>query len=164
MYSRNLLMSFSGSFNLTSGGLLWNVECWHLPFIGVFRSVRSSKIMLCVSPKAEPGPCRSYTLVSWLPFSCLCIPSLPWLATIWIHSLEIQEGHRGWILFPAYNGFYPTNRKRGTRKGFHAQEPHRVLFNFSMNLRGIESQNGCSSCRSAMLDLHHLKWFWTPRK
>ena len=49
LVSGNLLMSFSGFFNLASGGLLWNEECWHLPFVGGFSSVKSSKILFCVS-------------------------------------------------------------------------------------------------------------------
>ena len=50
----------------------------------------------------------------------LCIPFLPWLATVWICALELKEGHGGW-------GLFTTNKKRGTRTGLHAQKPHRVL-------------------------------------
>ena len=34
--------------------------------------------------------------------------------------MEFREGHGGWSLFP-------TNKKMGTQKVFHAQELHRVL-------------------------------------
>ena len=43
--------------------------------------------------------------IPWLFLPCLCIPSLLWVATIWICSLELREGHGDWSLFP-------TNRKR----------------------------------------------------
>ena len=36
-----------------------------------------------------------------------------------------QEGHGSWSLFP-------TNKKRGTQKGFCDQEPHRVLLGFKL--------------------------------
>ena len=35
--------------------------------------------------------------VSWLFLPCLCIPSLPWLVTIWICPLELMEGQGGWM-------------------------------------------------------------------
>ena len=65
-------------------------------------------------------------IVSWLLFPCLCIPSLPWLATVWICPLGLREGLGGWSL-------YPENKKLGTRKGFWAQEPHRVLLGFNIS-------------------------------
>ena len=37
------------------------------------------------------------TIVSWLLPPSFCIPSLPWLATVWICPLEFREGQRGWI-------------------------------------------------------------------
>ena len=36
------------------------------------------------------------TIVSWLLLSCLCVPSLPWLATVHICPLELREGPGGW--------------------------------------------------------------------
>ena len=79
-----------------------------LPFVGGFSSVKSSKILLRVSLEAEPGPClKAALLFSELLLPCLCIPSLPWLATLRICPLELREGHGGWSLFP-------TNKKQGT--------------------------------------------------
>ena len=69
-------MNFSGSFNLASGGLLWNEECRHLPFGGGFSSVKSSKILLCVSLEAEPGPCPKAALL-FLGFSSFVSASPP---------------------------------------------------------------------------------------
>ena len=47
--SGDLLISFWGSFNLASGGLLWNEECQHLPFVGGFSSVEELKdIVMCI--------------------------------------------------------------------------------------------------------------------
>ena len=37
-----------------------------------------------ISPSSEYSGC---TAVSWLPLLCLCIPSLPWLATAWKASV-----------------------------------------------------------------------------
>ena len=60
------------------------------------------------SLEEEPGPClQGCTTVSWLLFY-LHIPSLPWLATLWICLWELRE--------------------EGTQKGFCALEPHRVHF------------------------------------
>ena len=75
------------------------------------------------------------TVVSWLLLSCLCFPSLPWLATVRICPLELREGHGGWTLLP-------PNKKWGTLKGFHAQEPHRVLLGFSTSMRA------CGLCQA----------------
>jgi len=56
LVSDNLLMSCSPSFNLASGILYWNNECWHLPFVVGFIFIKSTKIV-CVSIEVEPGPC-----------------------------------------------------------------------------------------------------------
>ena len=73
----------------------------------------------------------SFDLPSGGLLPCLCIPSLPGLATVRICPLELREGHRGWSLFP-------TNKKWGTKKSFRAQEPHRVLLGFSISVyRGL---------------------------
>ena len=42
---------------------------------------------------------QGWTSVSWLLLPCLCIPSPPWLATVWNCPLKFREGHRGWNLF-----------------------------------------------------------------
>ena len=80
------------------------------------------------------------TIVSRLPLPCLCIPSLPWLATVWICPLELREGHGGWSLFP-------TNKKWGTRTGFHAQEPHRVLLGFIPSREPLSNVKIFYKCR-----------------
>ena len=46
---------------------------------------------------------RLHYCFSWLFLPCLCIPSLPWLATVWTCSLEIKEGHGGWLKSISYN-------------------------------------------------------------
>ena len=67
-------MRFSGSFNLALGGLLWNEECYHLPFVGGFCSIKSSKILFCVSLEVEPGPYPKAALL-FLGCSSLISPS-----------------------------------------------------------------------------------------
>ena len=54
--------------------------------------------------KTLPQAC---TVVSWLLLLCICIPSLPWLATVRICPVGLREGHGVWSLSP-------TNKKQGT--------------------------------------------------
>ena len=70
-------MIFSGSLNLALGGFLWNEKCWHLPSVGGFSSVKSSKTLLVYPLRGTGTPSQGYTVVSWLLLTGLCIPSLP---------------------------------------------------------------------------------------
>ena len=36
-------------------------------------------------------------IVYWLFLPCFCFPSLSWLTTIWIYTLEICKGQGGWM-------------------------------------------------------------------
>ena len=38
---------------------------------------------------------KGCTIVSWLFLSCLHLPSIPWLATVWTCPLELRKGHGG---------------------------------------------------------------------
>ena len=79
------------SFNLASGGLLMSFSrlsnCSfspeHLPFGRGFSSTEELKdIVMCIpwgGTRTLPQGC---TIVSWLFLPFLCIPSLPWLATV----------------------------------------------------------------------------------
>ena len=60
---------------------------------------------------------HGYTIISWLPFLCFCIPSLCSLVIAWICSLVLREDLGGWSLFP-------TNEKKGTQKGFCTWKGH----------------------------------------
>jgi len=71
----NLMMSFFGSLNPTSGGLLWYEECWYLPLVA-FSSIKSSKILLCISLEAEPVLCPK-ALLLFLGCSTLILYLLP---------------------------------------------------------------------------------------
>ena len=108
--SGDLLMSFSGSFNLAPGGLLWNEECWHLPFIGGF-SFWGTRTL--------PQSCA----VSWLLRPCLCIPSLPWLVTVWTCPLD-----SGKVLEVGVCSLHTRNRGQ---KSLRVQGPHAVLLSFT---------------------------------
>ena len=143
---------------------------WDLPGLGL--KLVSPALAGRFITTAPPGkPC---TIVSWLLLPCLCIPSLPWLATRWTCPLELRERHGGWSPFP-------TNKKRGTQKGFCAQEPHRVLLGFTTSLEPQRANvrdctglwlEGCwyCNCRPTVLgeemaDAEFLKdsWpFWHP--
>ena len=59
------------------------------------------------------------TIVSWLLLPCLCIPAAPWLAAV-----ESALWNSGRVMEP---GVYSLQTRNGEQKGFHAQEPHRVL-------------------------------------
>ena len=118
------------SFNLPSVGLLMSlsrfsgIECWHLPFIGVFSSIKSTKDIFRCFPW---GGTRTLPKVALLFLDCssLSLHPLPSLIRIvQICPLELRDAHGGWRLFP-------TNKKRGTKKGLCAQESHRVLLSFS---------------------------------
>ena len=61
----------------------------------------------------------SQDLAPYLHCCFLAAPSL-------ISPLEFRDTYGGWSLFP-------TNKKRGTQKGFHTQGPHRVLLSFSLS-------------------------------
>ena len=86
------LLSFSGSFHLALGGLLWEK---HLPFVENFTSIKSLMMLLSGISTLLQG----FTIVSWLLLLCLSIPSLPWLATVKFAILELRTGHGGGSLF-----------------------------------------------------------------
>ena len=124
LISDNLLMNFSSSFNLASGGLLWNEECQHIPFWRSFSSVKGPKILLGV-PLVYP---RTRTLP---PRLCYCfravlLLSLRPLPSLVSNSSNLPFGTQGrsWKL-----GSSPYKQEMG-QKVFHAQEVHRVLLGF----------------------------------
>ena len=63
-------------------------------------------------------------MASSLLLPCLCMPTLPWWATVWICPLELRECHGGCSLFP-------INKNCRTQEGFCAQEPRRVWLGFT---------------------------------
>ena len=79
--------------------------------------------------QALPQGC---TIVSLLLLPGLCIPSLPWWASVWICFLELWEGHGSWSPFP------PKIKKWGTQKGLCAWEPHKALLGFIEQLEVLE--------------------------
>ena len=68
---------------------LWNI--FHL--VGISVSAKQLKDIVMCTPwggiRTLPQGC---TVVSWLFYPCLCIPSLPWSATVWTCPLELREG------------------------------------------------------------------------
>ena len=114
LYSSNLvwghlLICFSSSFSLALGGILWEK---HLPFVENFTSIKSLMILLSGISTLLQG----FTIVSWLLLLCLCIPSLPWLATVKSAILELRKGHGGGSLFL-------TNKKWETWKASIPRSP-----------------------------------------
>ena len=54
----------------------------------------NSKLLLCIFPEKEPGPCPKavlYYCFQTVPLPCFYIPSLPWQSTVWICPMG------GWI-------------------------------------------------------------------
>ena len=85
---------------------LWNKECFIKQLTASIcwglTSQKSSKILLCTSLEVQPGSCpKAGLLYLDLLLTCLCITSLPWLATVWICSLELRESYGDWSLCPA---------------------------------------------------------------
>ena len=89
----------------------------HLPFAGVFSSAEELKdTVTCVPWGGTQIPSQSCNIASCLLHPCFCILSLTWFTPAWTCVLELREGPGDWNLFP-------TNKKWGTQKGFHSQEP-----------------------------------------
>ena len=108
-------MSFFDSFNLATGGLLmsflrlsscdlfWN-ECYHLPFVGSFSSVKSSNILYVYPLRWNQDPTPR------LHCCFLAAPALSPLPPLSLHPLPS----------PISNCL----------KGFHVQDPHSALLGF----------------------------------
>ena len=116
-------MSFSGSFNLVSGFLLWNEEADIFHLLG-FRSVKNSKILSCESLEAEPGPCPKAALL-FLGCSSLSLHPFPPLVS---NCSNLPFGTQGssWRLESV-----PYKQGTGDTERLLAQEPHRVLLDFT---------------------------------
>lgn len=72
--------------------------------------VQDAHIVVCISwegPRTLPRGCPR---VSWLFFPCLCIPSFPWSATVWISPLEPREGQGDWMKPISYRPKWDTER------------------------------------------------------
>ena len=74
LISGDLMMPFTGSFNMASG-VLWSEE-FEIHSIGGFGSNKSLKILFCVSLEGGPGPCPKAALL-FLACSSLVFASSP---------------------------------------------------------------------------------------
>ena len=74
---------------------------------------------LCIPRGGTRTLPQGCTIVSWLLLPCVCIPSLSWLADVWICPLGVKEGHGGWIC-----PLQIQNRRH--RKTSIPRSPHRV--------------------------------------
>ena len=67
---------------------------------GVSISAKQLKDIV-ISLKTDPGLCpQGYAIVFWWLLFCLCIVSLPWLATVWTCPLELRKGVTERLLCP----------------------------------------------------------------
>ena len=84
-----------------------------------------SKTLLCiflwVGTRTLSGGCTN--LWSFLLF---LYPLLPWLAIVWIHSLELGEGQGGWMKPISYRQEMKNTEQIST------PEPHRVILSFNL--------------------------------
>ena len=89
--SMNLLLSFSGFFNLASGDLLWNANIFYLLEVLILQ--RTQIYCHVYLPWGRTRNLLKAKLVSWLLLSHLCISSFPWLADvqIWRKVYSLQE-------------------------------------------------------------------------
>ena len=81
------------------------VNFFHLMGVSVPAEQLKDTVMYIPWRRTKTLP-QGCTIVSWLLLPCLCIPSLPWLATVWACPLEFREGHESWIK--------PISCKQGT--------------------------------------------------
>lgn len=80
---------------------VWSIDRYCYLSIVIYK--KTSKLLLCILPEKEPGPCPKAALLF------LDSSSLSWLATVCICPLELREGPGGWSLFP-------QNKKRRIQK------------------------------------------------
>ena len=65
--------------------------CWGFSF---YKELKD--IVMCIPWGGTRTLLQGCSAVSWLFLPCLCIPSLPWLATVWTCPLGLREGQGGW--------------------------------------------------------------------
>ena len=80
-------------------------------------------LAICMSSLEQCLDCF-YSIVSGLPLLCFCIPSLLWLANVWIFVFVVGEGQR------KLNETISNEQERGTLGGICTRGPHRVLLPF----------------------------------
>ena len=121
-------MTFSLEWRMLQG-----VNISHL--LGVSALLERSTYCYMYPLGQNQHPRHGCTILSWLLLLCLCGPSCSWLATVSTCFWDSGKATKAeWNL-------YPTNKKRRTQIGFHAQEPHRVLLSFSYWILPFEQQN-----------------------
>ena len=106
-------------------------ELWshHLPPGGGSSSVEELKdIVTHISLSRNQDLPQGCTTI-WLFLLCFCIPSLPWLAIVWIHPLELREGQGGRRKPVSYRQEMENTEQICT------PEPHRVLLSFNLGNR-----------------------------
>ena len=77
-------------------------EAWHAAVHGVAES-RTRLNGWTGWARAGTRTLPQRVIVSWLLLLGLLIPSLLWLATVWIFPLKLREGHGGWMGPISYN-------------------------------------------------------------
>ena len=90
------------------------------------------------------------TSVSWLFLPCLCIISLPWLATVWSCPLEHREGPGCW-------NWFPKNKKWGAQKGLCPGAPQGPAW-FHKNLSALSQLGSTQPGLYARICISHFMW------
>ena len=77
---------------------LWAADSSLLPPGEGFSIWKTAQRWCCVHPLRGTRTLPwDYTIVSWVLLHCLCIISLPWLASVWNSPLELREGYGTWM-------------------------------------------------------------------
>ena len=87
---------------------------------------KNSKTLLCIFFLVGTRTLSQGCTTIWLFLLCFCIPSLPWLAIVWIHPLELREGQGGWMKPISYRQETENTEQICT------PEHHRVLLSFNL--------------------------------
>ena len=80
---------------LCSRSLVFSLKLPSSTWVGASVLQKNSKTWLCIF--LWVGTRTLEVVPTFDCFSCFCIPSLRWLAIVWIHPLELREGQGCWM-------------------------------------------------------------------
>ena len=108
-------------------GILCLVWSYHPPpGSGLQFCRRTQKTLLCIFLWVGTRTLSQGCTTIWLFLLCFWIPSLPWLAIVWIHPSKLREGQGGWMKPISYRQEMENTEQICT------PEPHRVLLSFNL--------------------------------
>ena len=111
---------------LCSRNLVFSLKLPSSTWVGAPVLWKNSKTLLCIFLRVGTRSLSQGWTTIWLFLLCFCIPSLLWLAIVWIHPLEFREGQGGWMKPISYRQEMENTEQICT------PEPHRVLLSFNL--------------------------------